>query len=109
MERSVELADDIVPYHVSVCNLIEIFLYVCSEPVIQDMREVLDKVVSDYHSDILWKQSVLLCSYSFCLGRSLDLAVFETKVCDCLLHSRLVSFDHIAASLGKSRDGRCIC
>ena len=56
VERSIEVRNHIVPLQVAVCNLVEIFLDIGSKVISHDAVEILYQVVSDDHSDFLWKE-----------------------------------------------------
>ena len=65
MEWTVEFADHAVPYHFALGNLVEVLLDVCCESIVKDGLEILYKIVSYDHSDILRKKSSLLGSDCF--------------------------------------------
>ena len=109
VERTVESADHIVPYELSFSYLVEILLYICSESIVEDCLEILYKIISYDHSDVLRKKASLLSSYSFVLCGSLDDSLLEREVCDRMFLSGLVALDDVSASLSKGGDRRGVC
>ena len=109
VERTVESADHIVPYELSFSYLVEILLYICSESIVEDCLEILYKIISYDHSDVLRKKASLLSSYSFVLCGSLDDSLLEREVCDRMFLSGLVALDDVSASLSKGGNRRGVC
>ena len=77
VERSIEVRNHIVPLQVAVCNLVEIFLDIGSKVISHDAVEILYQVVSDDHSDFLWKEPAFFRADGFSLGSLCDDASFH--------------------------------
>ena len=109
MERSVELADDLVPDKLALGDFIEVLLHIGSEIISENAVEVLHQVVGDYHTYLLRQQFALFCADGLDFLNFADDVVLHGQASDRNLLALLIALGDIAASRSKSRDGWGIC